>query len=97
MNWLLRLLSNKKVKSGVAYAHQVAGLMVDALRGILMSDGLSDERRRQIQVVFNAAVSIRDFLGRLCELVGAPGIASISSLESLADRASRLDAITDSL
>lgn len=97
MNWLLRLFSNKKIKSGVAYAHQVAALMVDALRGILMSDGISDERRKQIQVVFNATVSIRDFLGRLCELIGAPGISSISSLDSLADRASRLDSITDSL
>lgn len=97
MNWLLKLLASIKIKNGVAYAYQVSALLVDALRGILLSDGLSDERRRQLQIIFNAAISIRDFLGRLSELIGAPALSSISSLEHLSDRASTLDRITDEL
>jgi len=97
MSWLLKLISGIKVKNGVAYAYQVSALLVDALRGILLSDGLSDERRRQLQVIFNAAISIRDFLARLAVLVGAPALSSISSLDALSDKASTLDRITDGL
>lgn len=97
MSWLLKLFSSVKVKTGVAYAFQVSSLIVDALRGILMSDGLSDERRKQLQVIFNATISIRDFLGRLAQLVGAPALSSISSLEALSEKASTLDRITDGL
>lgn len=94
---LLKFITSAKLKSAIATAHQVAALTVDALRAILMSDGLSDERRKQIQVIFAAAISIRDFLARLSELVGAPAMSSLSSLEHLSDKASRLDDFTDAI
>ena len=94
---LLKLVASAALKNGVAIALQVSAMTVDALRGILMSDGLSDDRRRQIQIVFNAMIAIRDFLSKLAILIGAPSTASVSSLEQLSDRASALDAITDRL
>ena len=94
---LLKLVASAALKNGVAIALQVSAMTVDALRGILMSDGLSDDRRRQIQIVFNAMIAIRDFLSKLAILIGAPSTASVSSLDHLAESASKLGDITESL
>lgn len=96
-NLLLKLFTSAAIKNGVAVAFQVVSMTVDALRGILMADGLSDERRRQIQIVFNAMIAVREFLSRLSTLIGAPASSTISSLEHLSDKASKLGEITEKL
>lgn len=95
--FLLRVFTGITLKNAVAVAHQVAALAVDAIRAMLMSDGISDERRKQLQIVFQGAIALRDFLEKLAQLVGAPAMSSISSLSHLSDKASQLERITEHL
>lgn len=94
-HFLLRAFVSANIKNGIGFAYQVCMLVANALQGVLSGDGLSDERRKQLSSIMRGILAVRDFLGRLAEIMNAP-LQSISQYD-LVDKATKLDRITDSL
>ena len=95
----LKLFTSASLKTGIAYAAQIASLVVSVLQGVMAGDGLSDERRKQLASVLRGVIALRDFLNRLAELVGAPALQNINQLDDgwIVEKSLVLDRITDGL
>jgi len=98
-SFLVKLVLSHSIKTGIAYAAQVATLVVNIINAILAGDGLSDERRGQLANVMRGAIAVRDFLNRLSEIIGAPSLLAIKQHETdwILEKSATLDRITDSL
>jgi hypothetical protein len=94
---IFRLVAPHAIKKGLHYAAQISTMIVDALRGILQGDGLTETQRGHIAIVLTAAVSIRDFLIRLSALFGSSHATGPLSLESLIEKSAQLDNLTGEL
>ncbi|HMO51904.1 MAG TPA: hypothetical protein PKE26_11025 [Kiritimatiellia bacterium] len=70
--WILRAVASLALKNALSYAHTVAVLTVDALHGVLDAGNLPPEHRIKIEAAIQAVSSVRDFLGRMKEIFGAP-------------------------
>lgn len=99
--WLLKLVASVAIKNAISYAYAVAVLTVDALRGILDGDNLSDDQRDKILAVLKAVTSVRDFIGKLKELFGAPVVPGLSASRALSskldDAVNQLNRLTNTI
>ena len=96
MNWLLKIAASQGVKLGVAYALKIIVVTIAALRGVLNDGAINDEARNSIASVVRVLISVRDFVGRLAEIIGAPAMPQAVDGD-MRDVADKLDRITDGL
>lgn len=100
-SWILRTVASVALKNAIAYAFAVAVLTVDALRGVLEGDNLSEDHRQKLAAVLKAVISVRDFLGRMKELFGAPVLpvayGSRAVNAKLEDAVTNLNRLTEEL
>jgi hypothetical protein len=95
---LLRMVVSTSVKLGIAYALKIIILAIAGLRGVLNDGNISDDARASIVTIVTVLVAIRDFLGRLADLMGAPMLpATVKDADSLHKLANDLNNITDGL
>jgi hypothetical protein len=84
---------------GVAYASRIVSNALAALRGVLLTGNISDENRRNIEVVVVVLAAVGDFLAKLSEVLGAPALPLNDSgiRADVVDAAETLRRITDGL
>ena len=96
MNWIMKLVASQGIKLGVSYALRIIIITTAALRGVLDNGAINDEARAAIMNVVRVLISVRDFMNRLADIIGAPDLPK-ASLDDLKDAADKLDRITDGL
>jgi len=98
MNWMLKIVASQAIKLGVSYALRIIIVTIAALRGVLNDGNINDEARGSITNVVKVLVSVRDFVSRLAEIIGAPMLppATLADLDVICD-ADKLNKITDGL
>ena len=96
MNWMLKIVASQGIKLGVSYALRIIIVTIAALRGVLNDGAINDDARASIVNVVKVLLSVRDFVSKLAEIIGAPSIPQAVSGD-LIDVADKLDRITDGL
>ena len=99
MNWMLKIVASATLKTGVAYAAQIAATALAALKAVLNAGTISDDARKSLSAVTVVLAAVSDFLGKLSAIIGAPvlPLASSSLADSMINDAEKLDKITDAL
>ena len=97
MNWMLKIIASQSIKLGVALALRIIITVIAALRGVLNDGAINDDARKAIGAAINVLVSVRDFVSRLAEIIGAPTLPQASLDSAAMDAADQLNKITDAL
>jgi hypothetical protein len=97
MNWMLKIVASQAVKLGVSYALRIIIVTIAALRGVSNDGNINDEARGSITNVIKVLVSVRDFVSRLAEIIGAPMLPQVALDDAAMDAADKLARITDGL
>lgn len=90
MNWMIRVFASAALKQAVAVAYDVLGVAANAIAGVLQGDSVSDSARSRLAVVLRAIVVLRDFIGKLADIMGVNllniTVSGVSELESALDK-----------
>lgn len=98
MNWMIRLVASAALKQAVAVAYDVLGVAANAINGVLQGDSISDSARMRLTIVLRAIVVLRDFIGKLADIMGVSLLhVTVSGVQELEDALDKLQRITKSL
>lgn len=98
--WLLKVLASAALKAAIAYSYSITVLVVDALNGVISGGNLADSYKESLTTAVRAVESVRDFLGKLKEMLGIEDVvlkAGAPLSANLDDIVGKLNKITDSI